>query len=90
MTRRAKSLVRRIADILLVFVFVLLVVAFNLLGQPGLTAIVCAHVCLYTGFAMAVVADRLAQRPFESSLLVYVVLMGFVLVILGPIVAAAG
>lgn len=67
MKRQSKSLLRRIADILLVFPLVLLVVAFNLPGQPGLMAIVCAHVCLYTGFAMAVVADRLAQRPLSRA-----------------------
>lgn len=90
MTRPPKSVPRRIADILLVFPIPLLVAAFNLPGQPGLTAIVCAHVCLYTGFGLAVVADRLARQPFERILLLYLLLMGFVLAATGPIVAAAG
>lgn len=90
MTVPPKNLARRIGDILLLFPIVLLFVAFNLLGQPGLRAIVCAHVCLYSGFAAAVVGDRLARRPFEKVLVVYLLLMWFILAVTGPIVAAAG
>ena len=71
MTSPPKTLLRRIANILLVFPLALLVLAFNLLGQPGLAAVISAHVCLYSGFALAVVADRLARLPFQRMLVVY-------------------
>jgi hypothetical protein len=50
---------------------------------------VAAHTLLYSGSALAYLADIVAKRPFSSQRLVLTGVLGFVYGILGPLVMSA-
>src|SRR5688572_21875158 len=88
---QAKNLFRRIGEILLLTSFLLLLVAFLFIpGSAGLLAVICAHIALYSGFLLATIGDSMAKRPFDRAVLCYTVIWGFILLIAGPVIRAAG
>ena len=89
-SRSWASQLRRLGDIFSLMAFALLVFAFFIPGSPGLTAIICAHVLLWIGFLTGVAGDLLQGRAFPWIRLAYLLLVGFILVVCGPVVRAAG
>jgi hypothetical protein len=68
---------------------VMLVFAANIMGQAGLDAIEAAGLCLALGLAVSFVAARNA-RPTIVARVIYFLLVGVVLIVLGPVIQAAG
>ena len=84
-----KNFLRRLGDVLLLASLALLLSAF-FLKWAAFGAIIGAHMVLYLGFVLAVIGDKIAKRPFQGWLVLYLIGMWFVLAVLGPGFSEAG
>ena len=89
---QAASLVLFIGNLLLWLSPALLLSAFfvgPVFGRPSFPFIVGAHVVLWPGYFFAAIGDRKAGSRFSIVRLVWVLIFGFTLGILGPVFASS-
>jgi len=85
-----RGVVNRIGVIFVLAGIGVVVLAFNMPGQPGLAAVRCSAATEFLGIALMALSDLVLGKPFRWVNVLYLMLALFVLASLGPIIAAAG